>query len=93
MQLISTNLNLSDVLIKLAKIDPLLEPINPISSVHTRAQESQDTSEGRVKTYNSSISPGVRRAISGRINQDITTAMKPVPAKLYHRQNHVSLIL
>jgi len=34
------------------------------------------------ETYSSSISPGVRRATSGRINQAITTATKPVPAKL-----------
>ena len=36
-------------------------------------------------TYNSSISAGVRRATSGRMNQAITTETKPVPAKLQHR--------
>ena len=38
-------------------------------------------------TYISSISAGVRRATSGRMNQAITTETKPVAAKLQHRSN------
>jgi hypothetical protein len=38
-------------------------------------------------TYISSISAGVRRATSGRMNQAITTETKPVPAKLQHRSD------
>jgi hypothetical protein len=42
---------------------------------------------GQVLTYISSISAGVRRATSGRMNQAITTETKPVAAKLQHRSN------
>lgn len=38
-------------------------------------------------TYISSISAGVRRATSGRMNQAITTETKPVPAKLQHKSD------
>lgn len=38
------------------------------------------------RTYISSISPGVRRVTSGRMNHAITTETAPVPAKLNSRQ-------
>ena len=73
--------NLSDVLLEFAEIDFLFKPIK-------RRQTSANTEPSIYEmgwTYNSSISPGVRRVTSGRMNQAIITETRPVPAKLYLR--------
>lgn len=44
-------------------------------------------------TYSSSISAGVLRATSGRINHPTTVAIEPVPAKLYTFSSVPNLIL
>ena len=44
-------------------------------------------------TYISSISAGVRRATSGRMNQAMITTTAPVPAKLQCRRRDVSFFL
>lgn len=87
------SLNLSDILIKLAKVDPLFKPVKReivSSQERTRSFEARVT-DGFV-TYNSSISAGVLRATSGRINQAMITETKPVPAKLQYEM-HVSISL
>lgn len=71
-QFIGANLNFGGIVLKLTEIDPLFESAG-VLAVWVLI---------RVLTYNSSISPGVRRATSGRMNQEMITATVPVPAKL-----------
>lgn len=78
MLFIGPHLNLGDVAFELAKIDLLLEPFQekPINFDHFQRSW---------RTHISSISAGVRRVNSGRMNQAMAVETVPVPAKLWGR--------
>jgi hypothetical protein len=77
--LIRSDSSISDIALELAQIDLLLKPTIQLSDNIQRPKGRPSIDA----TYNSSISPGVRRVTSGRINQAIITEMVPVPAKLF----------
>jgi hypothetical protein len=80
MLLIRMYLHLGDISLEFTKADPIFEPVPrkcQLSAVKQHVFHFKAAS-----TYISSISAGVRRVTSGRINQSMTTAMAPVAAKL-----------
>lgn len=90
-ELVRLNLGLGDKLIKLSKIDSFLEPKSESRSACARKQKRRTGDPSW--PYISSISAGVLRVTSGRINQAITTATVPVPAKLQVQEMSVTAAL
>jgi hypothetical protein len=84
MELICMHLDFCDILIELTEVDLLFEPAN-LTCQFLRARHASRHRYELDCAYISSISAGVRRATSGRINQAIITTTAPVPAKLQHR--------
>lgn len=67
--------------LKFTKVDFGFESVKPVMSVR-RPSIRVSVKYRKARTHNSSISAGVRRVTSGKMNQAMSTATDPVPAKL-----------